>query len=82
MKRVKKAPKKPTGAVRRRVRQLERRAHQRDVEADEERGKLWRTQRDVEFLGGEVRRHDEILNDQSRRIDSVEDRQWWNENPF
>jgi ribosomal protein L18E len=54
-----KVKKKPT--LKRRVRQLERRADDEDV-------LIWRILGDVE--------------DQSKRIQSVEDHQWWTENPF
>lgn len=78
------AKKKPT--VKRRVRQLERRVHQMDVEAQEAEDEAFRfgfrVRRDVAFLGEEVRRHDGILEDQSKRIESLEDRAWMNENPF
>jgi len=80
MRPVKKARKKPT--VKRRVRQLERRVHRMDVEAQETDDVIFRVRRDVEFLGGEVRRYDAIIDDQSKRIGSVEDHQWWSENPF
>jgi len=80
MRPVKKARKKPT--VKRRVRQLERRVHRMDVEAQETDDVIFRVRRDVEFLGGEVRRHDEVLGDQSKRIRSMKDHQWWSENPF
>lgn len=65
-----------------RVKALEGRAESSEREIGTTRTELWRTQRDVRFLGNEVRRHDEVIEDQSRRIESLEERQWMNENPY
>jgi hypothetical protein len=77
----KKTPKKKS-TLKSRVRLLEDRAADSDQRGYRKLERIFRVERDVSFLGSEVRRHDEILDDQSKRIQSVEDHQWWTENSF
>jgi hypothetical protein len=66
-------------AVKRRIKRLEEFVVEQ-LDRDFERYR--RVRGDVSFLGEEVRRHGEILEDHANQINTLDDLQWWDKNPF